>query len=140
MLQVVWSAVSLTLPMNWSSGIIASSIARDERRLAFRHCPSSLISRRDCLYHHKRYRYRICNEHESTCACTMDRDAHTNVYIVHVHCTFYIHVGSFVAYMSGIAMDCPGMSHVPYLTTSLPRLRSSHSPSPSVKGVEPNAW
>ena len=21
-------------------------------------------------------------------------------------------------YMSGIAMDCPGMSHVPYLTTS----------------------
>ena len=43
-------------------------------------------------------------------------------------------------YMSGIATDCPGMSHVPYLTTSLPRLRSSHGPSPSVKGVEPNAW
>ena len=39
----------------------------------------------------------------------------------------------FFRYMSGIATDCPGMSYIPYL-------RSSHSPSPSVKELKLNAW
>ena len=40
----------------------------------------------------------------------------THMYITSTTCMLhYVH---FMLHISGIAMDCPGMSHVPYLTIS----------------------